>query len=183
MEGAGPGSAAGAWRPILAPGLRAVFVGFNPSPRASELGHYYAHPRNRFWELLAESGLTALRLRPQDDGRLPEFGLGLTDVVGRATAGASDLAPAELRAGGADVRRRLAAFRPRFAAYTGKGVYRAVSGCPAAYGLAAGQAVDGVADFVLPSPSGRSGLRWAEKLAWYRALAAALAEEPVGRGR
>lgn len=161
------------WTPLLRPGLDVVFVGFNPSPLAAARGHYYANPRNRFWELLAESGLTPRRLRPEEDATLLGLGCGLTDVVARATASAGELAPAELRAGAAEVRARLAAVRPGCAAYTGKGVYAAVAGRSArvAYGLQPSQTVPGVRDFVLPSPSGRSGLPWAEKLAWYRALA------------
>jgi TDG/mug DNA glycosylase family protein len=159
------------WPPILAPGLRAVFVGFNPSPRAAEVGHYYANPRNRFWELLHAAGLTPVRLRPDQDGGMPALGFGLTDVVARPTPSAGDLAAAELAAGARAVRERLARFRPTLAAYTGKGVYRAVAGCdPPGYGPAAPPAVPGVRDFVLPSPSGRSGLPWTEKVAWYRAL-------------
>ncbi len=167
------------WTPILRAGLDAVFVGFNPSPRAAEVGHYYAHPRNRFWELLAEAGLTPRRLRPEEDALLPSLGLGLTDVVGRPTPGAGDLSASELREGGAGVRERLARVPPRWAAYTGKGVYRAVSGHePAGYGVQSDQAVPGVGDFVLPSPSGRSGLPWVDKVRWYRALARVLHGAP-----
>lgn len=163
------------WTPILRPGLQVVFVGFNPSPRAAEVGHYYAHPRNRFWELLSESGLTPRRLRAEEDVLLPTFGLGLTDVVDRPTPGAGDLSAAELREGGAAVRQRLAGVLPRWAAYTGRGVYRAVAGRqPGGYGPQRTETVPGVRDFVLPSPSGRSGLLWMDKVRWYRALAAAL---------
>lgn len=166
----GPG-----WVPLLRPGLDAVFVGFNPSPVAAALGHYYANPRNRFWQLLADSGLTPVPLLPADDQCLLDFGCGLTDVVDRPTPGSAELRPDELRAGGAAVRARLAQAAPRFAAYTGKGVYAAVAGVAGvAYGPQAGSAVPGVRDFVLPSPSGRSGLPWTEKLRWYRALAQAL---------
>ncbi len=166
----GPG-----WVPLLRPGLDVVFVGFNPSPVAAALGHYYANPRNRFWQLLADSGLTPVPLLPADDQRLLAFGCGLTDVVERPTPGSAELRADELRAGAAGVRARLAQAAPRFAAYTGKGVYAAVAGVAgAAYGPQAGAAVPGVRDFVLPSPSGRSGLAWTEKLRWYRALAEAL---------
>lgn len=50
------------------------------SPRHRE--HYYETPGNAFWELLHDSGFTPRRLRPQDDVRLPGYGLGLTDLVG-----------------------------------------------------------------------------------------------------
>ncbi len=175
----GPSSPTGrAWTPILRPGLDVVFVGFNPSPAAAAAGHYYAHPRNGFWKLLAEAGIIPVRLRPEEDVRLPEFGCGLTDVVGRPTPSARDLCLKELREGGAAVRGRLAAASPRFAAYTGKGVYAAVAGRGHPdYGLQPGAVLPGVRDFVLPSPSGRSGLRWSEKLHWYRTLAGLL-----GRG-
>jgi mismatch-specific thymine-DNA glycosylase len=156
-----------------------VFIGFNPSPAAFASGHYYANPRNRFWALLAASGLTPRLLSPAEDGLLPGLGMGLADVVPRPTASAGELGAAELRLGAEVVRGYLRDWRPDWAAYTGKGVYRAVAGhAPPGYGPAPRQVVPGVADFVLPSPSGRSGLPWAEKLSWYRRLAACLAEPP-----
>lgn len=157
----------------LAPGLRLVIVGFNPGVRSAELGHYYAHPNSTFWRLLTESGLLPSPLGPEQDHRLLAHGIGITDVVKRSTPSAGDLRSAELRAGGAIVREKLAWAAPPVAAYTGKGVYAAVAGAAApVYGRQPGQVVRGVADFVLPSPSGRSGLPYAEKLAWYRDLAA-----------
>jgi TDG/mug DNA glycosylase family protein len=174
MASSGPDGRLG-WPAILRPGLAVVFVGFNPSPRSWASRHRYAHPSNRFWALLADAGLTPRRMRPEDDVRMPELGYGFTDVVGRPSAAADDLAPGELRAGAARVRAELAASRPRIAAYTGKGVYRAVSdrgpGTAVPYGLQTGSVVDEVLDFVLPCPSGRSGMPYAEKVAWYRALA------------
>lgn len=168
----------------LRPGLRLVVVGTNPGLRSAELGHYYAHPLNRFWRLLAESGLTPRRFAPDEDGLAPSLGIGFTDLVKRASAGFADLSAAELQAGAAALREKLARFRPEVAAYTGKGIYRALTGASGAaaiaYGRQPGQAVPGVADFVLPSPSGRSGLPYAEKLRWYRALADLL-ERPSPR--
>ncbi len=161
----------------LAPGLRLVIVGFNPGTRSAALGHYYAHPGSVFWRLLAEAGLVPRALTPAEDALLPGLGIGITDVVKRSTPGAGDLRPAELRAGGAVVREKLAWVGPRAAGYTGKGVYRAVAGTGAAeahYGRQRESLVPDVADFVLPSPSGRSGLPYAEKLRWWRDLAAFL---------
>ena len=162
-------------------------MGFNPSPRSWRSGHHYAHPGNLFWNLLSESGLTPVRLSPEDDRRLPEIGLGFTDVVGRPSASASALTTGELRAGGVVVRAQLLRWRPRVAAYTGKGVYRAVAGVRAgaavSYGVQTGEIAAGVTDFVLPSPSGRSGLPRGEKLGWYRALATLLAGPALGPAR
>jgi len=67
----------------LRPGLDIVFVGINPGEWAARTGHYYANPRNIFWECLHESGLTELRLEPAEDKRVFEFDLGLTDRVKR----------------------------------------------------------------------------------------------------
>jgi mismatch-specific thymine-DNA glycosylase len=166
----------------LRPGLRLVVVGTNPGLRSAEAGHYYAHPLNAFWRLLHEAGLTPRRFQPQEDRLLPSLGIGLTDIVKRASAGFGDLLAAELREGALALRGKLEVNRPRVAAYTGKGIYRALAGLPAgaavAYGRQRDQAVAGVIDFVLPSPSGRSGLRHTEKLGWYRALAGLLAAPP-----
>ena len=65
----------------LQPGLRLVFVGFNPSMRSAAVGHYYAGPGNLFWPLLYETGLLPEPLTYAEDHRSLEFGIGLTDLV------------------------------------------------------------------------------------------------------
>jgi TDG/mug DNA glycosylase family protein len=189
-EEAPPPPAAPEWRPgwalpdYLAPGLRLVLIGFNPGLRSAEVGHYYAYPGNRFWDLLGDAGLTPQRLDPEDDALLLGFGIGLTDIVKRSSGSSGDLSPAELRAGAAELRAKLARFRPHVAAYGGKGIYRALAGRPAGhaldYGLQAGSVVPPTIDFVLPSPSGRSGLPYREKLRWYQALAGLVGDLPPG---
>jgi G:T/U-mismatch repair DNA glycosylase len=42
---------------LLRPGLRDVFVGTSVSTRSAAAGHYYSHPTNKFWQLLAHTGL------------------------------------------------------------------------------------------------------------------------------
>jgi TDG/mug DNA glycosylase family protein len=164
----------------LAPGLALVIVGFNPGLRSAEVGHYYAHPNNRLWELLHGAGLVPRRLGPEDDALAPNWGIGFTDVVKRASASSSDLTAAELRQGAEALRRKLAHYRPRVVCYNGKGIYRAVAGIPAgadvAYGRQPACVVPGVVDFVAPSPSGRSGLPYRDKLHWYRELRSLLDE-------
>ena len=72
----------------LKAGLKLVFVGFNPSLRSAELGHYYAGRGNQFWPFLFEVGLTDRRLTPEEDHRILDYEIGLTDIVkGRATRG------------------------------------------------------------------------------------------------
>lgn len=154
---------------IVAPGLDALFVGFNPGIRSGALGHHYAGRGNQFWRLLADSGLTPRPLRPEDDRRLPEFGLGSTNLVARATASAAELSRAELRGGVPRLRELVGRIRPRILAYTGKGVYLAASGLDRAeWGVQDTPLFEGIADVVLPSPSGLARLPFEEKLRWFR---------------
>jgi TDG/mug DNA glycosylase family protein len=73
----------------LAPGLRVVFCGTAVSTMSAQRGHYYAGPGNEFWPLLYESGLTPVRLAPDQDARVLDFGLGITDIA-KKIAAASD---------------------------------------------------------------------------------------------
>lgn len=157
---------------ILAPGLRVLFVGFNPSPRSADLGHHYAGRGNQFWRLLFEAGLTPRLLEPAEDRNLLRWGLGLTNLVARPTVGSSDLSRAELRAGVPRLREIVEAHQPGAVAYTGKGVYLAASGKSRAPWGAQEDSLFGPSDAVLPSPSGRVRLSFADKLEHYRTLSA-----------
>ncbi|MBP2231597.1 TDG/mug DNA glycosylase family protein [Azospirillum agricola] len=156
---------------ILAPGLDCLFVGFNPGLRSGGLGHHYAGRGNQFWRLLAASGLTPRLMRAEEDASLPAVGLGSTNLVTRATASAAELSRAELRGGVPRLARIVAAVRPAVLAYTGKGVYLAASGRPdAPWGVQDSALFVGVADVVVPSPSGLARLPFEEKLRWYKAV-------------
>jgi double-stranded uracil-DNA glycosylase len=153
---------------LLAPGLRLLFVGYNPSVRSARVGHYYAGRNNRFWDLLAASGLTAERLDFTQDVALPARGIGITDLVKRPTRAAAHLTRAELRAGADRLRALLHTWRPRVVCYNGKGVYlHAAALRQAAWGRQPTSLVAGCVDFVVPSPSGLAAIPFAEKTAWY----------------
>src|SRR6201995_578773 len=64
----------------LRAGLRLVFVGTAASTRSTGLGHYYAHPGNRFWRALHEAGITPRRYQPSEFAALLELGIGFTDL-------------------------------------------------------------------------------------------------------
>jgi len=68
-------------REVLRPGLRLVFCGSAPGKRSAELSEYYAGPGNRFWQTLAEVGLTPQQLSPSDYETLLTVGIGLTDLI------------------------------------------------------------------------------------------------------
>lgn len=155
----------------LAPGLAVVFVGFNPGETSARLGHYYAYPGNRFYWLLWQAGLTDRLYAPAEDAALLRLGYGLTDLVARPSRSSSDLAAAEMQAGAAELRAKLATYCPAVACYNGKGIYRALTGRRRVeYGLQPEPVVPGVLDFVAASPSGRSREPLERKLQLYRQL-------------
>jgi TDG/mug DNA glycosylase family protein len=148
-------AAAGCTVPDLAaPGLSVLFCGINPGLYSGATGHHFARPGNRFWPALRDAGFTDRLLAPWDEAELLGYGLGITNLVGRATATAAELAPDELRLG----RRRLAAklrrWRPRCLAVLGIGAYRTAFERPrAGYGLQV-ELMAGAAVWLLPNPSG-----------------------------
>lgn len=110
---------------ILAPGLKLVFVGYNPSLPAARIGHYYAGKQNFFYVLLHRHGLTPVLLSPWDDRTLPRYGIGVTDLCPIPTAQAGMLPAGALRGGRALLRDKLERFGPRLVCFNGLGVYRA----------------------------------------------------------
>ena len=154
----------------LQPGLRLVFVGFNPSMRSAAVGHYYAGPGNLFWPLLYESGLLPAPLTYAEDARILEFGIGLTDLVKRPTRSSAELSPGEARAGVAQLQAKLATCAPRVVCFNGKGVYAWYTRRAVDLG-AQNDTIGAARVFVVPSTSARNG-RWQrrEKAAYFQAL-------------
>jgi double-stranded uracil-DNA glycosylase len=140
--------------PIVAPGLRVLFVGINPSLRSAEVGHHFARPGNRFYPALYAAGLTPRLLRPDEDGLLPEFGLGVTNIAWRPTRDAGQLSREELRAGAADLERDVARFAPRLVAMLGLTAYRVAFARARAVMGPQEETIGGRPVWVLPNPSG-----------------------------
>ena len=92
------------------PPLRVLFCGINPGLVSAATRHHFARPGNRFWPALHGAGFTPRLLRPAEQDELAGSGLGITNMVARATARADELSVDELRAGG---RRRVGARTPR----------------------------------------------------------------------
>ena len=80
---------------VLGTGLGIVFCGINPGFRSAAAGAHFANPRNDFWRLLADSGLTPRVLAPEEQERMLELGYGLTNAAFRTTRGSSDLRRAD----------------------------------------------------------------------------------------
>ena len=134
--------------------FRVLFCGINPGLYSAATGWHFARPGNRFWPALHLSGFTPRRLAPREQDLLPGFGLGITNLVARATAQASELGNAELRAG----REHLAAvadrYRPRVVAIAGVTAYRTAFGLPRAATGPQQDSLGAARVWVLPNPSG-----------------------------
>jgi TDG/mug DNA glycosylase family protein len=139
---------------LLRPGLRIVFVGINPSLYSAAVGQHFARPGNRFWPVLHAAGLTPRRLSPFEGNVLLALGYGITNLVGRATAAADELAAGELRGGARRLARKIRRFRPRFIAFLGVTAYRVAFDRPRAGLGRQSETLAEVPVWVLPNPSG-----------------------------
>jgi len=143
----------------IRPRGRILFVGINPGLRSVAIGHHFAGHSNRFWKLLFESKLTPEPFTHQDDWRLPDWGLGLTNIIQRPSAGVDVLKPREYIAG----RKRLIAtvkrYRPHTVALLGVTIYRTLFPEYRTVRISLGMQAKTLAEcpiFVLPNPSGRN---------------------------
>ena len=139
---------------VAGSGLRVLFAGINPGLYSAATGYHFARPGNRFWPALHRSGFTPLLLRPAEQGELRALGLGITNMVARATARAGELTDDEVRAGGVRLRELTLGVRPRWLAVVGITAYRVAFDAPRA-AVGPQQATIGDARvWLLPNPSG-----------------------------
>ena len=145
--------------------LRVLFCGINPSLYSAATGWHFARPGNRFWPALHLSGFTPRRLAPAEQDLLAGYGLGITNLVARATAQAAELDPAELRAGGERLAALIAERRPRVLAVAGVTAYRTAFGRPRAAIGPQPEHLGATQVWVLPNPSGLNAHTTGPKLA------------------
>lgn len=139
---------------LIAPGLRVLFCGINPGLYSAATGHHFARPGNRFWPALHAAGFTDQLLKPWEEKLLLQRGVGITNLVSRATAAAAELTADELQAGRQRLIRKAHRFRPQCVAVVGIGAYRIAFGRPrAGLGLQP-ERLETAALWVLPNPSG-----------------------------
>jgi double-stranded uracil-DNA glycosylase len=141
-------------RDVIADDLDVLFCGINPSLMSAARGHHFARPGNRFWPALHLGRLTPRLLSPDEDGLLPGFGLGITNVAARPTRTAAELSPAELRAGAAELAELVAGHRPRVLAVLGITAWRVAFDRPKAVLGVQPERIGGVTTVVAPNPSG-----------------------------
>jgi len=148
--------------------LDILFVGINPGTKSAVVGHHYAGHSNRFWKLLNEAQLVPYPLTYQDDWRLPDWGLGLTNIVSRTTSGSGDLTKDDYVSGRTAFVEKVRQYCPRIVALLGLTLYPVVfpqamssghrqrkTSTKPCVGLASELFV-GARVMILPNPSGRN---------------------------
>lgn len=142
------------------PPLRLLVVGINPGLWTAATGTHFAHPANRFWPALHLGGVLERRVSPsdgmteEDRAHVRGRGIGLTNLVRRATARASELTAAELREGGARLRTLVARQAPAVVAVAGITAYRSAFGVARAVPGPQPEAWGATRVWVVPNPSG-----------------------------
>lgn len=166
----------------LRPGLRVVFIGYNPAIYSAVAGHYYARPGNVFWKQLSASGLAGRTVTFEDDRLLmDEAGIGFTDLCPRPTVRAEELTREEIREGALRLQAELSECQPGIACFSGRGIYQhfgrhalGLSGRELArrpYG-AQPERIGETVPWVIPSSSGLASRWHRERLEWLGRLAA-----------
>jgi len=139
---------------VIGPGLKVLFCGINPGLYSGATGHHFARPGNRFWPALHLAGFTARLVSPWEEHLLLDEGLGITNLVARATASAADLTPDELQAGRRRLERKVRRYAPQWVAIVGIGAYRTAFGRSGARMGEQPERIGPAGLWVLPNPSG-----------------------------
>jgi double-stranded uracil-DNA glycosylase len=160
---------------LVAAELRVLLVGINPSLWSGWSGFHFGRPTNRLWATLHEAGLNGRRLRPEETDELLAAGIGITNLVNRATARADELDPTEIRAGVRRLRALVRRWRPAHVAVLGVTAYRTAFDPPRAGVGLQPEPFEAARMWVLPNPSGLNAhYQQAELTAAYAELRAAL---------
>lgn len=145
---------------LIGPDLKLLFVGINPGLWTAATQTHFCHPGNRFYPALRLAGIIDRELdrgKPmteQDRAYLMQRGIGITNLVNRATARADELSPAELRAGRTRLEEFVALHHPVVVAIAGLTAYRAAFGNPRARGGEQADRLSSARVWVVPNPSG-----------------------------
>ena len=165
---------------LIGPGVRLLFVGINPGLWTAAAQTHFAHPTNRFYPALHRAGVTDYEIcresgfTPDDREYLVRRGMGITNLVDRATARASELTAAELRSGAAVLSRKVKSWGPRVVAVVGITAYRTAFRRPRARSGLQSERLEGAELWVVPNPSGLNAHETIDTLTdWYRKVARA----------
>jgi double-stranded uracil-DNA glycosylase len=164
--------------------LRLVFIGINPGLYSAIRGHYFARKTNRFWPAFSASSLSeTIRaalgvavLTPEHDSLLPQFGIGLTDVVKRPSGNAAELSPLEFELAAPKLLRKLKRYAPKVVCFHGLTAFRpflriALNSDRRAILGPQPEKIGRTSLFVVPNPSpANAHFTLADQTAWYDQL-------------
>lgn len=165
---------------LVDPSVRLLFVGINPGLWTAATNTHFCHPSNRFYPALRAAGLIDFEVeasRGMDQSQRADLlarGIGITNLVNRATARASELSTRELRTGAKRLEEVVARVSPQVVAVAGVTAYRTAFGRPNARNGPQPESIGGVETWVVPNPSGLNAHETVDTLAeWYRRVAEA----------
>lgn len=159
---------------LIGDDCRLLFVGINPGLWTAATQTHFCHPSNRFypalrraglihWSVDADRGLTA-----EQRSDFTASGMGITNLVARATARASELVDDELRQGVAHLDGTVARIGPAVVAVAGLTAYRTAFSEPGASSGPQTRQLGASSVWVVPNPSGLNAHETIESLAgWY----------------
>jgi TDG/mug DNA glycosylase family protein len=156
---------------IVAPHLKILFVGINPGLYSGAVGHHFARPGNRFWPALQRAGLTPRLFTPRDERELLKSGIGITNIVNRTTAAASELSKKELASSGRRLAAKIRRLKPRVVAFLGIDAYRTACGVRQVRVGSQPVVIGSAHVWVLPNPSGLNAhYQLKDFVLWFRRL-------------
>lgn len=160
---------------LVGPDLDVLFVGINPGLWTAATQTHFAYPGNRFYPALRLAGIIDWEISPsagmsdEDRERFLAKGLGISNIVARATAKASELTKDELQAGAQALTDRVSTWQPRVVAIAGITAYRSGFGKPKTTMGRQPEGLAGAELWVVPNPSGLNAHETVDSLAeWYR---------------
>lgn len=154
-----------------------LFVGINPGLWTAATNTHFCHPSNRFYKALRLAGLidsdfdVQVGMTDEERERFAGSGIGITNLVHRATARASQLGAAELREGARRLEAKVARVAPQVVAVAGITAYRTAFSRPGSLLGPQPETIAGAGLWVVPNPSGLNAHETVDSLAaWYRRL-------------
>ena len=152
--------------------MRMLVCGLNPSVVSADAGFGFAGATNRFWAVAVAAGAVTAPRQPLVS--LEEDGIGMTDLVKRATPNADTLTAGEYQAGAERVQRMVQWLRPGVVLFVGLAGWRAAVDRRAQPGPQPSP-FGGAPAYVMPSTSGRNARTSPAELAAHMRRALALA--------
>ena len=165
---------------LVGPGIRLLFVGINPGLWTAATSTHFAHPGNRFYPALLRAGVIdrpidrGVGMTDDDRRYLVERGIGITNLVARATPRRPRSRPMSCAREGSDCASSSSSTRPSVVAVAGITAYRTAFDEPRAVLGRQPQPLGSAELWAVPNPSGLNAHETIDSLAtWYRQVAAA----------